>query len=361
MFTKIKSYHNALINKGLEHVSTEFDRRALRLLNFILLYGSTIILPTVLIRKVIEQDFLAVFFLVITVLINGIVYYLNSIGKSQISYLLFSFGIITLSYVAVSIETEQVEVPFVALTLGCFSIFLLKNKTWRIVSFLYAFLTFSLLYYYQLIYREFAILGYLLSIVTMLILSAGLWFVNRMRNKDEKTILSQNETLTCQNQLIKENAKQMLELQQEKHASELLLKQRDMEMILTNNQIQTQLNDHIINRLKDAQQDGELEKNINQIILELHQQNEINTRMKLIEQNLDVVNTSFFETLSKIHPNMTRLDKEFCSYLLIGLSSKEIAIIRNTTVNSVNVTKSRLRKKLGLDSNKMITSYLESL
>ena len=186
-------------------------------------------------------------------------------------------------------------------------------------------------------------------------------FVNIVRNKDEKTIIKQNEILKKQNKIIENTSQQLLQLEKEKHKQELLLKQKDIEMILANNQVKTQLNGNIITKLKQAKQNGDLEKNIDQVILELHQQNEINTRMEIIEQNMDVVNASFFGNLTKAHPNMTRLDKEFCSYIKIGLSSKEKAVIRNTSVNTVNVNKTRLRKKLNLEKGVSIASYLRSL
>jgi DNA-binding CsgD family transcriptional regulator len=217
-----------------------------------------------------------------------------------------------------------------------------------------------MLQYFQLNEREFGIFGYVLTLVVLLIFAICLRFVNTMRNRDEKIILTQNETLKHQNEVIKTTSAQLIQLEKEKYEQELLLKQKDMEMILTNNQVQTQLNQNIIEKLKQAQQKGELEKNIRQIILELHQQNEINTKMKLIEENIDVVNTSFFENLTKAHPTMTRVDKEFCSYIKIGLSSKEIAAIRSTTVNTVNVNKTRLRKKLNLEKGISIASYLKS-
>lgn len=342
-------------------MSTEFDRRALRLLNLICLFGTTIILPVLLIKKMMEQDYVPLFLLLFTYAVLVIVIYLNSIGKSQISCLLYIFGLNTIGYAAVYLESEQIAMPFVALFIGFFSIFLLKNKTWRILSFAYSFVTFSILHYIQMTQREFVMHGYILTLMILLIFGIGLRFVNIMRNRDEKTILRQNETLKTQNEVIKTKSEQLLQLEKEKHQQELLLKQKDMEMVLTNNQVQTQLNENIILKLKKAQQKGELQKNINLVISELHQQNEINNRMKLMEQNMDAVNATFFESLIKAHPNMTRVDKEFCSYIKIGLSSKEIAIIRNTTVNSVNVTKTRLRKKLNIESDITITSYLRSL
>ncbi|WP_075344083.1 helix-turn-helix transcriptional regulator [Tenacibaculum agarivorans] len=362
MFQKVKSYHDAIINKGLEYVSTEFDKRALRLLNLICLYGAIIIVPVILVNKIIEQYYIPIIIISVAFILLISVIYLNSKGKSQFACLLFSFSVNTIAYIAVSIEKEQIEMPFIALSIGFFTIFLIKNKFWRIVNFGYSFITFAILYYIQLTQKEFGFVGFILTLVVLLIFGISLRFVNVMRNRNEATILKQNSILKKQTALIKKKSEQLLMLEKEKHKQELLLKQKDMEMILANNQVQTQLNENIITRLKQAQQKGkdELNKNINQVILELYQQNEINSRMKLIEQNMDLVNTGFLDNLVKAHPSITRVDKEFCSYIKIGLSSKEIAIIRNTTVNSVNVTKTRLRKKLKLENGVTITEYFRT-
>ncbi|WP_046756031.1 helix-turn-helix transcriptional regulator [Kordia jejudonensis] len=360
MFKKIIAYHNTIINKGVEHVSTEFDKRVLKLLNFISLCGAILILPTVCILKLIKADYTSFFVTVFAEVIVITVIYLNRIGKSQISCLLYLFIMTSMAYVAVYFEEKQVEVPYVVLCIGFFSIFLIKNQLWKIVGFIYAFFTFSILHYIQLNDREFAISGYVLTLVILLIFAFGLKFFDRMRNRDEQTIRKQNDTLKHQNEVIKTTSEQLMQLEKEKYAQELLLKQKDIEMILTNNQVQTQLNENLIKKLKLAQREGKLENNINQVILELRQQNEINAKMKLSEQDLDVVNASFFENLLKAHPNITRTDKEFCSYIKLGLSSKEIAVVRNTTVNTVNVAKTRLRKKMELDSNVNIAAYLSS-
>jgi len=354
VFKKIESKYNAILNKGLEHVSIEFDRRTIRLLNFICFLGISIVNPIIFIKELLSENYLSIGILFIVLLLQISVIYLNSIGKSQLSCSVLLLSITTLSYFPAFLDDNKIEVPFVVLCFGFFSIFLLKNKIWKVFIFLYSFVTFLILYYSQFSKGEYGIFSFLLIMTVLLVFAMGLHFINRMRNSNEKTILRQNEEL-------KVKSEQLLKLERERHQQELLLKQKDMEMVLSNNQVQTQLNHNLVNKLREAQGNGELEKNVNQIILELLQQNEINNRMKLIEQNMDVVNTSFFDNLTKLHPEMTRVDKEFCSYIKMGLSSKEIAVIRNTSVNSVIVTKSRLRKKLNLSSNKDIAPYLASI
>ncbi|WP_075341542.1 helix-turn-helix transcriptional regulator [Tenacibaculum agarivorans] len=361
MFQKITSYFISLVDKGVEHVTTEFDRRVIRLLNLISLISIVVVSPVIFIKEFVEENYISLFILPIAILTFIRVIYLNSRGKSQVACLKLLFSITTLAYIPAYIDDNKVEIPFVVLAIGLFSIFLLKNKIWRVLSFSYAFITFSILYHSQFSQREFGMLSFVIILMVLLVFALGLQFVNAMRNKNEITILNQNIQLKEQNEVIQTKSKELLALEKEKHEQELLLKQKDIEMVLTNNQVQTHLNENIINKLKLAKKEGELEKNINQVIFELYQQNEINAKMKLIEQNMNLVNSSFFENLTQAHPNMTRLDKEFCSYIKIGLSSKEIAAIRNTTVNTINVAKTRLRKKLNLNSDISILSYLNSM
>jgi len=360
LFKKIHSYYDKFTNIGIEHVATEFDKRVIRLLNLVCILGITIIIPLIAFKQILEADYLSLILLFTGFLVEFIVVYLNYIGKSQLACLLLIFSLTTLGYPAAFILKNEIDVPFVILSFGFFSIFLVKNKVWKLLSFSYTFISFAILFYILFSIEQYSIISYIIVLLVLMVFSLGLYFINTMRNRNETIILNQNEQLKEQNDLIKQKSEQLLQLEKEKYQQELLLKQKDMEMILANNQVQTQLNGNIIDKLKGALKKGELEKNINLVILELYHQNEINTKMKLIEQNLDMVNTSFFENLTNAHPNMTRVDKEFCSYIKIGLSTKEIAIIRNTTSNSIHVAKSRLRKKLQLESNTDIASYLNA-
>lgn len=57
---------------------------------------------------------------------------------------------------------------------------------------------------------------------------------------------------------------------------------------------------------------------------------------------------------------MTREHRELCAFLRLNLSNKEIAQLKNTTTNTVNVSKARLRKKLAIRSNKELVKFLQN-
>lgn len=78
------------------------------------------------------------------------------------------------------------------------------------------------------------------------------------------------------------------------------------------------------------------------------------------EANFDVVYADYLKRLSLAYPNLTLADKKMCAYLKMDLTSKEIAPLLNITVRSVEMTRYRLRKKLGLSHEENLTEFLHN-
>ena len=76
------------------------------------------------------------------------------------------------------------------------------------------------------------------------------------------------------------------------------------------------------------------------------------------EKNFDIVYDDFLQRLGKAFPQLTVSDKKMCAYLKMDLSSKDIAPLLNITVRSVEMTRYRLRKKLGLSHEDNLTEFL---
>jgi DNA-binding NarL/FixJ family response regulator len=80
------------------------------------------------------------------------------------------------------------------------------------------------------------------------------------------------------------------------------------------------------------------------------------------EYRFSNVHESFYEKLNKFHPDLSTLDKRICALLKLNLSTKEIANLTKTSIKSVENTRTRLRKKLGLThTDKNLSSYLSEL
>lgn len=97
------------------------------------------------------------------------------------------------------------------------------------------------------------------------------------------------------------------------------------------------------------------------IIADLKASKADNAKLMLIKQNIEQVNFEFIKKLKTAHPNLTKTDIEICSFDRIGLSQKEIANLRNTSVYAVKTARHRIKKKLDLTVEQSLDSYLNTL
>lgn len=61
--------------------------------------------------------------------------------------------------------------------------------------------------------------------------------------------------------------------------------------------------------------------------------------------NFERANRGFFDKLYRLHPNLTNMEVRLCAFILMNMTSKEIAAMTNRSVNTINSTKHSLRKK----------------
>lgn len=95
---------------------------------------------------------------------------------------------------------------------------------------------------------------------------------------------------------------------------------------------------------------------------------------KLIDKNLNNVkdrkffmeafnnaDKEFLTRAKELHPDLSANDLKFCAYLRLNLSSKEIAPLLNISVKSVEVRRSRLRKKMKLSRETNLIEHILSI
>ncbi|MBR1706734.1 MAG: hypothetical protein IJ721_08135 [Bacteroidales bacterium] len=76
-------------------------------------------------------------------------------------------------------------------------------------------------------------------------------------------------------------------------------------------------------------------------------------------RHFDIVYDDYLKRLAARFPALSVGDKKMCAYLKMDLSSKEIAPLLNMTVRSVEMTRYRLRKKLGLSRDVNLADFLQ--
>lgn len=76
-------------------------------------------------------------------------------------------------------------------------------------------------------------------------------------------------------------------------------------------------------------------------------------------RNFDVVHENYLKRLVERFPQFNVNDQRLCAYLKMGLSSKEIAPLLNMSYRSVEMSRYRLRKKMGLSRDVNLAEFLQ--
>lgn len=79
------------------------------------------------------------------------------------------------------------------------------------------------------------------------------------------------------------------------------------------------------------------------------------------EENFNLVYDNFTQKLISRYADLKKNDLKLCVYLRMGLSSKEMASLLNTSVRSIETARYRLRKKLGLESGDNLLEFIQSI
>ena len=72
----------------------------------------------------------------------------------------------------------------------------------------------------------------------------------------------------------------------------------------------------------------------------------------------DQVNQNFTTELLKKHPSLTQNDLRMCALTRLNMSNKEMAALLNISVNGIEKSRYRLKKRLGLLVDEDLDSYL---
>ncbi|MGM5468803.1 LuxR C-terminal-related transcriptional regulator [Flavobacteriaceae bacterium LMO-SS05] len=80
---------------------------------------------------------------------------------------------------------------------------------------------------------------------------------------------------------------------------------------------------------------------------------------EVFEYNFNQVHEEFFTQLKKQSQDLTHKDLKICAYIKMNLSTKEIAPLLNISVRGVETSRYRLKRKLNLQNDNSLTSYLQ--
>jgi tetratricopeptide (TPR) repeat protein len=190
-------------------------------------------------------------------------------------------------------------------------------------------------------------LKYTGAIISSLLTAAilVLLFLNQ-RNKNEK-LKFKEKNLTLE----KIKLGQDLEYKKKELVTNLMY-------LMDKNEFIASMSKKLIELKPEAKKDNKLV--IQQMVNEIR----INHSPKIWEEfeiRFKEVHTEFYNNLHHKHPDLTPNEVKICAFLRLNMSTKEISAITHQSINSLNMARFRLRKKLTLEKGENLISYLNNL
>lgn len=174
------------------------------------------------------------------------------------------------------------------------------------------------------------------------------------------TLAERNRTLEAE---VKERTAQLVEAETRAHALDLEKKDRDMATLSANNLMKMKFQQNLIGELTAIvnEDKGQLRKQVKLLINRLKGHSATEQKLQVLQEDVDRINSEFYARLQEKYPTLSKTEREICAYLKLNLSSKDIAELRRTSLNTVNVTRHRLRKKLGLARGEELDAFIQQI
>jgi len=189
-------------------------------------------------------------------------------------------------------------------------------------------------------YKVYIIIG----ILIIALLAVGIYIV-RLRSKKRLT----------ESRL--ENAK----LEQQQMTTHLEFKQKEMEnlalYIMQKNEFLEQIKQGL-GELRKTHDESNVSK-IKNLSFKITQSLRKNKDMEKLSERIDQLHASFLKLLGERYPDLTEKEKRLCVLLKLNFSSKEISVLNNISENAVMMARYRMRKKMGINTEKNLTEFLQ--
>jgi DNA-binding NarL/FixJ family response regulator len=82
---------------------------------------------------------------------------------------------------------------------------------------------------------------------------------------------------------------------------------------------------------------------------------------KEFETRFEQVHKGFYDILVNRYPDLSPTELKVCGFLRLNLTTKDIALLTNRSIGTIDHSRSSIRKKLNLENDANLTTYLLSI
>jgi len=181
----------------------------------------------------------------------------------------------------------------------------------------------------------------LLTILLLLLLAPATWFsIRYFRMRSASRLMNALAEV--------DRLKQELEARDRELAAKALL-------IRQKNELLSQTT-HALESVQENQSHEALRQIINRIRVENNPE-----QWKEFEEYIDRSNPGFLKKLTEKFPDLTQGERRLCSFLRLDINTREISNLTGHSIKSIEVARTRIRKKLGLSPDENLIHFLNRL
>lgn len=214
-----------------------------------------------------------------------------------------------------------------------------------------------------------SILAYIIYFIAFLILLFILFIIinrrlkaaKRKHEEEQRSLFRKKEAEMQQEAL--EAEKELIKMRNEKLRLNIKLKNKELVNSTYETIHKNEILIQLISELKEISNKVTNDENKHQLKMMLRRiRKEINSdkQWQVFETNFENVHEEFLKRMKATYPELTPRELKLCAYLRMNKSSKEISILMNISVRGVEISRYRLRKKIGLPRETNLTEFILS-
>ena len=199
---------------------------------------------------------------------------------------------------------------------------------------------------------------YLLWIVILTVLGGIFifyYFRQQIKLQEENAKLNESNRLLAEERLkTQEHEQRLLNL-------ELQYKKKDLaDMAIALSQKKERAEELYSRIIKVEKSKGKQRlKEFRELKEELQHQRFADNEIDYLQQNIDILSKEFYDKLKSSFPKLSKTEVKYCSFIKLNFSTTQIAQLQNISPKSVKMSRYRLKKKLGLDSEQNLDDFLQ--
>ncbi|MFM7511241.1 MAG: triple tyrosine motif-containing protein [Bacteroidota bacterium] len=184
-------------------------------------------------------------------------------------------------------------------------------------------------------------------------------------SRKQKRMEEENKRLLYISELeLNKTQSEVVALQNEKLETEINFKNAELASstmhLVKKGELLSKIKEELAHVLKHIQDKSALQE-IKKVIKSVSDEDKIDKEWETFAKHFDKVHSDFVVILKKIYPSLSANEVKLCIYLRMNLSSKEIAQLMNISVRGVEISRYRLRKKIGIPSAINLFDHLMQL